>query len=67
MAKKADVCVTGSGSICLLGWITSRGKEWMRENLPSDAQMLGESVAVEHRYIGDIVQGMRADGLVVEG
>jgi hypothetical protein len=64
---KADVCLTGNGTVYLLDWLTKQGKEWMREHLPEDALKMGDSVAVEHRYIDDIVQGMRDDGLVVDG
>jgi len=62
---KVDVVVSGGGSIYLIDWLTAKGKAWIAENLPNDAQRLGNSVAVEHRYIGDIVQGMIADGLRV--
>ena len=63
---KADIAVTGGGSIYLVDWLTAKGKAWIAENLPQDAMRHGESVVVEHRYIGDIVQGMVADGLRVQ-
>ena len=64
-AKKVDVEVSGGGTVYLLSGLTEAGRSWMDENLPSDAQKLGEAVAVEHRYVGEIVQGMRDDGLRV--
>jgi predicted thioesterase len=68
VAKKkvsVDVLVSGSGTLYLVRSASKAGAEWMDEHLPEDAQTLGRAVAVEHRYIGDIVAGMQADGLVV--
>ena len=62
---KVDVLVSGGGTLYLVESVSDTGAEWMDENLPEDAQTLGKAVAVEHRYIGDIVAGMKADGLVV--
>ena len=67
MKKRADVVVTGGGSDYLVDWLTAKGKAWIAEHLPQDAQRFGESVVVEHRYIQDIVQGMADDGLRVQG
>lgn len=55
----------GYGSIFLLWSRTSAGDAWVKENLPSDAQTFGGAIVVEHRYIQDIVDGARADGLTV--
>jgi hypothetical protein len=33
------------------------------EHIPADAQTLGKGIAVEHRYIADIVKGIAEDGL----
>ena len=63
---KADIAVTGGGTVYLVDWLTAKGKAWIAENLPEDAQRYGESVVVEHRYIHDIMQGMVADGLRVQ-
>ena len=64
--RKADISVTGGGTVYLVDWLTAKGKAWIAENLPDDAQRMGESVVVEHRYIGDIVRGMVDDGLLVQ-
>lgn len=58
-----DFCVTGSGSVFLLIPLTDAANEWVEANLPEDAQRLGRGIAVEHRYILDIVDGAQADGL----
>lgn len=62
----ADVSVENHGTLFLVRSQTDAGKQWMDEHLPEDAQMFGDAVAVEHRYIGDIVRGMQGDGLTVE-
>jgi hypothetical protein len=61
----ADLLVSGGGTVYLLHPTSSRGSEWISEHIPADAQRLGSAVAVEHRYIGDIVTGAAGDGLQV--
>lgn len=60
-----DVKLYDYGSIILFTPLTDAAREWMDSNLPEDAPMLGDSVAVERRYAGDIVCGMREDGLLL--
>jgi hypothetical protein len=60
-----DFAVQDEGSIYLLHPLTEAAEEWIAEHIPSDAQYLGKAVAVEHRYIGGIVEGIKADGLTV--
>lgn len=62
---KTDFTVQGGGTVYLLCPITDKAEEWIEENIPEDAQKLGVNVAVEHRYIEDIIEGIRADGLTV--
>ena len=62
----ADLYVQNEGSIFLLHWQSEAGRDWIGEHIPEDAMRLGSAVAVEHRYIADIVIGAQADGLVVE-
>jgi predicted thioesterase len=66
--KIADFLVTGEGpftTVYLLYTLTNAAYEWVAEHLPEDATRLGNAIAVEHRYIGDIVDGARNDGLSV--
>jgi hypothetical protein len=65
-AKDADVMIENHGSLYLVHGQSDAGKEWMNEHLPEDAQRMGDAVAVEHRYMENIVYGMRGDGLLVE-
>jgi hypothetical protein len=38
--------------------------QWIREHVDAQAPHFGEALAVETRFVGDIVAGMRAAGLV---
>jgi hypothetical protein len=66
-AKKVtpDFEVNNEGSIYLLRPLTEAASGWIGEHIPADAQVFGEAVVVEHRYIGDIVKGIQGDGLKV--
>ena len=59
-----DVQVTNHGSIFIISPQTRAAMEWAREHL-AKAQRFGFGYAVEHRYVGDVVQGMIDDGLKV--
>lgn len=61
----ADFLVTGGGTIYLLHPLTDAAREWVAEHLPEDAQRLGNAIAIEHRFVGNIVDGARNDGLAV--
>lgn len=63
--KKVDFTVSGGGTIYLLHPNTLKAQVWVNEHLPEDRQTFGNAVAVEHRYIGDVVDGIRSDGLTV--
>lgn len=61
-----DFQVVRDGSIALLYPNSYEAKTWVELNLPSDAQWFGSAVAVELRYIADIVSGIQGDGYTVE-
>jgi len=61
----ADLVVTGGGTVYLLDPVSDVGKDWCAEHLPEDATRWGTAYAVEHRYIGPIIEGAQNDGLVV--
>jgi hypothetical protein len=62
-----DLEVQNEGSIFLLRPLTDTGAAWIGENLASeDVQYFGDALCVEHRFIGDIVEGAISDGLVVK-
>ena len=60
-----DVTVIGGGTVYLLHLHTPEARDWVEEHIAGERQMLGEGLAVEHRYVLDVVLEMRADGLEV--
>jgi hypothetical protein len=64
-ADDIDVEVTVEESIILFKLLTSAAKTWWKQNVSQGQEFSGRYV-VEHRYAGDIVEGMMADGLNVD-
>jgi len=63
-----DFSIEGEGRFCsvyLLRPLTPAAFDWIEGHIPEDAQRLGNAIAVEHRYIGAIAEGIVADGLEV--
>ena len=60
-----DFRVESYGSIFLLQPLTPAANEWVAQHIPDDAQRWGGAIVVEHRFIMDIVVGIRGDGLSV--
>jgi hypothetical protein len=60
-----DLLVHGHGSVYLLRPTSRRGRRWVDEYVSDDHQEWAGAIVVEHRYIGEIVRGARADGLEV--
>jgi hypothetical protein len=60
---KIDVTIQNEGNIFLVHPHTPAAQEWIDEHIPDDAQMFGNAIVVEHRYIEAIVSGMLDDGL----
>ena len=62
-----DVQVGGGGTIYTVRPLTDAGRAWIEANVQSeDWQWLGSALCVEHRYIANLIEGMKADGLIVE-
>ena len=53
------------GTVSLFMPISDAAKAWTAENI-HDAQWLGRSFAVEHRYIDNIVVGIEDAGLTIK-
>ena len=64
-ATHTDVTVIAGGTVYLLHLHSIEAREWVEEHVSGERQMLGTGVAVEHRYVLDVVLGMRTDGLEV--
>ena len=60
-----DVRVIDHGSITIFLPTSDAGREWVAENIGSDAMRWAGGVVVEPRYIGAIVDGAINDGLEV--
>ena len=60
-----DFYVENHGTVFLLQPLTHAARAWRADHLPADATRFGPSVVIEHRFIGDIVAGLVADGLRV--
>jgi hypothetical protein len=59
IARLADFCRDGNPKFKRERWLG------YAEHLPENRTTFGSAVVVEHRYIADIVGGIRADGLEV--
>lgn len=64
LERLPDFRVTDHGSVCLLRPDSKDGKAWAEQNLPEDAQRMGDAYAVEPRYLGNILDGIHQDGLL---
>jgi hypothetical protein len=60
-----DFTLANHGSICILTPLTDEAVEWCRTHLPTEVMTWGYGRVVEPRYVGDIVQGLSADGLSI--
>jgi len=58
-----DFYVANHGSIFLLTPVTQAAREWVAEHIPEDAPALGNSIAIEHRFVGEVLAGITNDGL----
>ncbi len=63
---KADFQIVDHGTLFLLYANTRRARRWVKENLPQDHIRYADASVVEHRYIDDIIDGIRADDLGIE-
>ena len=63
-----DFLVENYFSIFLLKPLTESARVWLEENITADNgfQPYWPTVVVEHRYIANIVEGIRNDGLAVQ-
>jgi hypothetical protein len=64
-ARPVDIRVENHGSIFLMVGASKAGLDWLAENVETTAQWFNYSVAVEPRYVVDIVEGARSAGLEV--
>lgn len=66
MPKRFDFRVTGGSSVYMVEPLTSKAKVWVKEHVSVEGwQWLGKAFAVDHHYIGNLVDGIKGDGLSV--
>jgi hypothetical protein len=64
--ETADFSVQNEGTIFLLYANTEAARDWVKEHLPEDRMTwAANGTVIEHRYICDIVDGIKCDGLEV--
>jgi hypothetical protein len=67
--QQADVVIHGEGpgtTVYLLVPLTARARKWVAQYVHFEPyQRQGMGIAVEHRYLGQIVEAMQAAGLEV--
>ncbi len=59
----ADLSVAGDESLALVTPHNANAKAWLEAH--TDGQWLGRNLAVEWRYLGDLVRGLEDDGFTV--
>lgn len=66
-APQADFWVSGGGSLYVLQALNASAKEWIETHVADEGFQpeYPNRLYVEHRYIMPIVEGIRADGMVV--
>ena len=63
--RTPDVSIENHGSVMLFRLLTPAATDFVDENVSTDAQYLGNALAVEPRYAQDLAQGMIDAGLAV--
>ena len=65
-AQHADFDFMNCGSIAILTPLSEAANDWASDNWPDDAMQYAGGLVIEPRYAGDILAGIRADGLTVQ-
>ena len=62
-----DFELNDQGAVWLFTPISNAAVQWLRKKLPEDAPRWGaESYVIEHKFISDIVERAREDGLMTK-
>ena len=61
--RRIDFLVRDEGSIWLFTPLTPAASQFLSEHIQEDAQYFGDSLAVEHRFVYDLLIGLREHGL----
>jgi hypothetical protein len=61
--RRIDFIVRDEGTIWLFTPLTPAAFEFLADHIQSDAHYFGQSLAVEHRFVYDLLIGLREHGL----
>lgn len=65
--NQMDFEIVHGGSVSLLVPLTREARRWLDDSIGEDAMYFGNSLAVEARYLGQIVEGILFSGLTIVG
>jgi len=51
--------IINEGSIILFEPLTDTARDWWSNHVDPEAQTMGPAYVVEHRYAGDIIEGIK--------
>jgi hypothetical protein len=61
--RSADFLLRDGGTIWLFTPLTPAALEFLSEHIQDDAQYFGDSLVVKHRYVSDLIVGLREHDL----
>lgn len=64
-ASPPDFVVSGGGTVYLVRPTNDEARAHLEENVSEDAQWFGGALAVEHRYIAGLLEGLTSAGFSV--
>lgn len=64
VAPSFDLLFENHGSLFLIRPVSPGGQSWLDENIGDDAQVFGNAIVCEPRYVEAIFDGAMNDGLV---
>ncbi len=63
---KIDVAIKSTGSnFVLVRPLSAAAGSWLDDHVAGEATWWAGALVVEHRYLDDLIEGMRGDGLAV--
>jgi hypothetical protein len=62
---KPDFELCDHGSVCVLVPRTADAREWIEDHVDPAAMRWAGGVAIEPRYVADIIEGFQAEGLTL--
>jgi hypothetical protein len=63
MTPSVDFLLRDEGTIWLFTPLTPAALQFLSEHIQGDPQYFGDSLAVEHRYVSDLIVGLREHDL----